>query len=114
MQALDHLGGWHHIVHTPAVGGTYIHVFDESQHHAAAFEVARHGKYFLVIGAPFDNHVDFDRAQSCGLGCMDTLQYIGNRETHIVHAAKNRIVQSIQADGHPAQSGIFESLGLAR
>src|SRR5688572_16398158 len=38
----DDLGSRHHIVHAPAVGVTYVHVFDEAQDVTLLAEEARH------------------------------------------------------------------------
>src|SRR5450759_4353187 len=52
---LDNLARWQYLVHAPAVGGTDIHVFNKAQHHARAFEAARHGKNLVLVGAALDH-----------------------------------------------------------
>ena len=113
-QALDQFGRGQHFVHAPAVGGAYVHVFNEAQRGARAAKVARHGQNFVVVGAALDHHVHLDVRQPCGVRGLDARQHVGHRKVHIVHAAKHRIVQSVQAHGHAVQPGFFERARLAR
>jgi hypothetical protein len=114
MDALHHLGRWQHLVHAPAVGGAHVHVLDEAQHNARALEVARHRQDFVVVGAALDDHVDLDRAQARRLRRFNACQHIGHRKVHIVHAAKHRVVQPVQADRHALQACSLQGLRLAR
>ncbi|EWS63543.1 hypothetical protein Y695_03225 [Hydrogenophaga sp. T4] len=110
---LHHLGARHHFVHAPAVGGADVHEFDEAQHDAGAFEMARHGQDLMLVGTTLDHHVDLDRAQARGLRGFDAAQHVGHREIDIVHGAEDGVVQTVQADRDALQPGVFEGLRLA-
>ena len=69
--------------------------------------MAGHGQNLVIIGAAFDDHVDLDVRQTHGARRFNAVQHIGHGEVHIVHAAKDFVVQPIQADGDAVQARIF-------
>ena len=110
--AAHDFGGRNHIVHTPAVGGAHIHVFDEADDVAAALEVACHVDDAVVVDAALHHHVDLYRREADTSGFFDAIQYLGDREVHVVHGAENGVVERIQADGHAGEPGILQRLRL--
>jgi hypothetical protein len=109
-----HLGGRHHVFHAPAVGGPDIHELDEAQHMPAAAKVLRHRDDLGVVDAALDDHIDLDRREAGRLGGVDALEHAGNRETDVVHAAEDRIVERIEAHGDALQAGGLECLRALR
>ena len=55
----------------------------------------RHRQDFLVIGAALHHHIDLDALETHRLRRFNAFQDIADREVHIVHAAKHRIVQPV-------------------
>ena len=114
LQQADDLGRRHDLVHAPAIGGAHVHVFDEAQADARAFEMPGHRQDLVLIGAALDHHVDLDVFQPHGLRRLDAGQHIGDREIDVVHAPEHGVVQAVQADGDAVQPGVLQCLGLAR
>src|ERR1700693_3508486 len=74
VNAGDDFSRWQYFIHAPAVGTADVHVFDEAQDVRRVFEVARHGQNFVIVDAFFDDHIDFDRAQSGLMRSVDTFE----------------------------------------
>ena len=113
VNVLNHLAACHHLVHAPAIGCAYIHVFNKAQRNARALKMPRHGQNFLLVRAAFDDHVDFDVFEARFLRRLDPVQNVGHWKINIVHGAKRRVVQPVQADGDALQACVFQGLGLA-
>ena len=113
LQQLDDLVGRQHLVHAPAVGGAHIHVFDEAQRDARAAEMPRHRQDLVVVRATFDDHVDLDVLEADLAGGLDAGEHLGDRKVHVVHAAEDRVVQTIQTHRHAREPGIAQRLRLA-
>jgi hypothetical protein len=117
---LHHVGAGQHLVHAPAVGGAHVHVLDEAQHDAGAAEMPRHAQDLMLVGAALDHHVDLQavagltRTQPCCARGLDAFQHVGHGKVHVVHRAEHRVVQPVQAHGHPLQARRLERLRLAR
>ncbi len=46
------------------------------------------------------------------MGHVDAVQDLRNREVHVVHGLEGRVVQRVERDGHPLETGVFERLCL--
>ena len=115
-----HFARWHDFIHAPTVAGSHVHVFNEAQHHARALKASGHGQYLVGVGATLDHHVDFDAAElTFGIQTqtrvsrrINARQHIGHREIHIVHAAKDGIIQAIQTHGDAMQTRSLQCFGF--
>ncbi len=106
-------GGRQHFGHVPTVRRADIHVFDKAQHAARAFEVTRHRHDFRVVRAALDHHVDLDRREADRLGRGNAFQHVVHREVGVVHVAKQRVVDRVEAYRHAGESGVLEAARLA-
>ena len=68
----------------------------------------------MVVGAALDDHVDLDVLQPGSLCGLNAGKHVGDRKVHIVHAAKHRIVEPVQAHGHTLEPRLLEAARLAR
>ncbi|MNT27054.1 hypothetical protein D3C72_1626660 [compost metagenome] len=68
----------------------------------------------MVIDAALDHHIHLDIGKTHGLRLFNALQHGGDREVHVVHAAKERIVQAVEAHGQALQACVLQGPGLAR
>ena len=113
VQERDHIVRRQNLVHAPAVGRAHVHVFDEAQRDAGAPKMARHRQNFVVIGAALDDHVHLDVLETGSARRLDSVQHLGDREVHVVHATEDFVVQAVQAHRHARQTGIAQRARLA-
>ncbi len=112
VDAADYLHRRHHLAHLPTVRAADIHELNEAQNVWRTFEVPRHRHDVLIILATLDHHIDLDRAQTDLMGHIDAVQDFRHREVHVVHRLEGRLVERVQRDCHPLESGVFERLCL--
>ena len=98
---------------SPVIRRADIHVFDVPDDDRGIPEISCQRKHLIFVHAFFDDHVDLDRRKSCGQCRLDTVQYIRDPETDIVHFHENGIVQCIQRYGNAPQTGIKKRSGLS-
>ena len=99
-----------HVVHAPAVEGPDVHVLDEAEDVAPLLEVPRHVDEGVVVHAALDDGVDLYRRQADALRCLDALEHRVHAEVAPVHLAEHVVVEAVEANGHPLETGIFQRL----
>jgi len=110
----DDLRRRHHVVQPPAVRVANVHVLDKAHDMAAAVEVAGHRQNAVLVDAALDYHVDLDRPEAGRGGGLDPRQHALDREADVVERGEHLVVEAVEADGDPVQSGVLERPRLPR
>ena len=75
-------------------------------------EVASHVHHPTVVHSPFHHRIHLDGQARPGCH-LDPVQHGRHREAHVVHRHEGGIVQGVEGDRDPVQSGRDQRLGLA-
>ena len=72
------------------------------------------GRIDVFVHPALDHHVDLDRREAGGRGRVDALEHARDREIDVVHRAKRRVVERIEADGDAREARRAQRLRLLR
>ncbi len=110
---VDDLRRGHDIRHLPAVGVTHVHVLDEPDDPAPATGFAGQRQDAVLVDAPPHDGIDLDGRETGRRGGLDALDHARHGHAHVIEPAEDRIVERVEADRDPAQTGIGKAACLA-
>lgn len=99
-------------VEAPTVRVTDIHVFDEPHVEVWLIESECNGEDFVLVKGLSDNGIDFNGRKSDGRSGVDAVQNDGRVAVRIAHFPECLWVESVEADGDAAESGLMEACCL--
>ena len=75
--------------------------------------MARERQDLIVVDATSDDAVELDGRKSGSRSRFQPCQNLMNGKAHIVHAAKDRVIERVEADRHAVQSRVGQQARLA-
>jgi hypothetical protein len=85
MKKLNHLISWHHLITTPAIAITYIHIFDQTQLQSLFSCQLCQGNQLIIIVAALDHSIEFEAS----------LRRVVPSSTSRINASQHPLQQSI-------------------
>ena len=105
MNDVGHLTGRYHFVELPLVGRTDIHKLDESQDDIGAAKMIGQMQNTVFVESASDHRIDLHAIEASCLRVFDTLQYAPNWKLDIIDALKRLLIQRIETDINPLETG---------
>src|ERR1700722_6977860 len=87
------------------------HELDKANNHSLVTREAGKGNDLVIVEAAQQHAVPLDRTQAGSLGRTQSCQYLFEAARHPGDAGKGCRIDSVHADGDPAQSGTSERVG---
>lgn len=103
--------GGYDLVHAPAISIADVHILNEANNVAGPAEMVEQIEDCVIVYCALDDNVDLNWRQTSLLRSVDACHHGFQITTPATHCLEHLLIETVQADGDPLQTGIGQVLG---